>query len=143
MAEQKTKPTKQSVQDFIDAVTNEQMRDDCAVLIKMMKKITGEDPVMWGPSIIGFGSYHYKYASGHEGDACLAAFSPRKPSLTVYAMPMEGNQPLLEKLGKHKATKGCIYIKKLADVDLAVLEKIITQSVKEVRKKYPIRKSKR
>lgn len=140
MAEQKTKPTKQSVQQFIDAVADEQMRDDCAVLIKMMKKITGEGPVLWGPSIVGFGSYHYKYASGHEGDACLAAFSPRKPNLVIYAMPLEGTQPLLEKLGKHKATKGCIYIKKLADVDLAVLEKIVTQSVKETQKKYPDKK---
>lgn len=140
MAEQKTKPTKQSVQEFIDAVADEQMRDDCAVLIKMMKKITGENPVMWGPSIVGFGSYHYKYASGHEGDACLAAFSPRKPNLTVYAMALEGSQPLLEKLGKHKATKGCIYIKRLADVDLKVLEKIITESVKETKKKYPDKK---
>jgi hypothetical protein len=140
MAEQKTKPTKQSVQDFIAAVADDQMRDDCAVLIKMMKKITGANAVLWGPSIIGFGEYHYTYASGHSGTAPLAGFSPRKPNLTVYAMPVEGGQPLLEKLGKHKASKACIYIKKLADVDLAVLEKIIAQSVKETQKKYPQKK---
>jgi hypothetical protein len=140
MAEQKTKPTKQSVQDFIAAVADDQMRDDCAVLIKMMKKITGANAVLWGPSIIGFGEYHYTYASGHSGTAPLAGFSPRKPNLTVYAMPVEGGQPLLEKLGKHKASKACIYIKKLADVDLAVLQKIITQSVKETQKKFPQKK---
>lgn len=138
MAEAKTKPTEQSVESFIDKIPEEQVRDDCKVLVKMMKKITGLSPKMWGPSIIGFGKYHYKYDSGHEGDSCIAAFSPRKQNLTVYLM--EGfteNEDLLKKLGKHKTSKVCLYIKKLADVDLTILEKLIKLSVDYVTKKYP------
>lgn len=138
MPEQKTKPTEQTVESFLDKVESEHVRDDCAVLIKMMKKITGSPPKMWGPSIIGFGEYHYKYASGHEGYSCQAAFSPRKGNLVVYAMPGSGeHEKLLTKLGKFKATKGCLYIKKLADVNVAVLEELVKNSVDEVRKKYP------
>ncbi|HEY9044788.1 MAG TPA: DUF1801 domain-containing protein [Ohtaekwangia sp.] len=138
MAEQKTKPTEQSVEDFLDAITNEQVRDDCYALAKMMKKVTGAKPKMWGPSIVGFGKYHYKYESGHEGDSCLTGFSPRKQNITVYAMPAFADHPkLLEKLGKHKATKGCIYIKKLSDIDLSVLESLISHSVDTLKKKYP------
>jgi hypothetical protein len=103
-----------------------------------MKKVTGSAPVMWGPTIIGFGKYHYKYESGHEGYACLTGFSPRKPNITLYVMPgAVDSNPLLEKLGKHKAGKGCLYIKKLADVDLKVLEKLVKQSVDFLKKKYP------
>lgn len=135
MAELKTKSTGQSVESFLDKVENEQMRDDSAVLIKMMKRVTGSPAKMWGPSIIGFGQYHYKYESGHEGDMCLTGFSPRKGNLVVYAMSASAKQ--LTRLGKHKATKGCLYIKKMADVDIAVLEEIVQKSVDDTRKKYP------
>jgi len=138
MAETKTKPTEVSVESFLDKVESEQMRDDSAELIKMMKRVTGSPAKMWGPSIIGFGQYHYKYESGHEGDMCITGFSPRKGNLVVYAMP--SSDKLLTKLGKHKATKGCLYIKKLADVDVAVLEEIVKKSVDETRKKYPDQK---
>jgi len=137
MAEQKTKPTGVSVSDFLDKVENEQVRDDCRKLVKLMKKITGYPPKMWGPSIVGFGSYHYKYESGHEGDACLTGFSPRKGNLTLYVMAGTQLESLLKKLGKHKASKACLYIKKLEDVDMNVLEKIIAGSVDYVKKKYP------
>ncbi len=143
MAEQKTKPTQQSVTDFIGNVASEQMRDDCTVLMKLMKKITGSAPKMWGTSIVGFGEYHYTYDSGHSGHACLTGFSPRKQNISVYAMPVSDKpNPLLDTLGKHKATKGCIYIKKLDDINLTVLEQIIDQSVKALKKKYPATKKK-
>ena len=138
MAEQKTKPTEQSVSNFLDTIENEQVRDDCYALVKLMKKITGAEPKMWGPSIIGFGKYHYKYDSGHEGDSCLTGFSPRKQNISLYVMlGIMDNEDLLKKLGKHKAAKGCLYIKKLDDVDIAVLEKLIKRSVDTLRKKYP------
>ena len=138
MAEQKTKATDQSVESFIGKIENEQVRDDCYTLVKLMKKITGSTPKMWGPSIIGFGKYHYKYDSGHEGDSCIAGFSPRKPNITIYLMPGFTEQAgLLAKLGKHKASKSCLYIKKLDDVDLNVLKTLIKQSVNFVRKTYP------
>lgn len=138
MAELKTKPTAKSIDGFLDAVPAERMRDDSYALIKLMQKITGSPPVLWGPTIVGFGKYHYKYASGHEGDACLAAFSPRKGNLVVYIMAaMDNFDELLKKLGKHKATKGCLYIKKLEDIDMGVLEKLIVGSVRHVQKLYP------
>jgi hypothetical protein len=103
-----------------------------------MKKITGEEPKMWGPTIVGFGQYHYKYESGHEGEACLTGFSPRKQNLTLYVMPgLAESTDLLKKLGKHKAAKGCLYIKRLADVDLDVLKKLIKNTVDFLKKKYP------
>lgn len=138
MAEQKTKPTEVSVQNFLDKVPDEKVRDDCHELIKIMKKITGEPPKMWGPSIVGFGEYHYKYDSGHEGYSCLTGFSPRKQNLSLYVMPgFSSRTDLLEKLGKYKATKGCLYIKRLADVDLEVLKKLIKSTVDYLKKKYP------
>ena len=138
MAEQKTKPTEQSVESFLDNIDDEQVRDDCKTLVKLMKKVTGSAPKMWGPSIIGFGKYHYKYESGHEGDACLTGFSPRKQNISLYVMPgTDEHSDLLKKLGKHKASKGCLYIKKVEDIDLGILEKIIGQSVKSLQKKYP------
>lgn len=142
MAEQKTKPAAQTVESFLDKkVESEQVRDDCAALIRIMKKITGSSPKMWGSSIIGFGQYHYKYESGHEGYSCLAGFSPRKGNLVVYAMPDSGtHEKLLAKLGKYKATKGCLYIKKLEDVNVAVLEELVKSSVDAVKKKYPDKK---
>lgn len=137
MAELKTKPTKVTVEDFINKIADEGVRDDCNALIKIMKKVTGEKPVMWGPSIVGFGLYHYKYESGHEGDMCIAGFSPRKPNLTVYLMPGFSEQTdLLKKLGKHKTGKSCLYFKRLSDVDTKVLEKMIADSVKQVNEKY-------
>lgn len=138
MAEPKTKPTQQSVQDFLDKIENEQVRDDCYTLIKLMKKATGSEPKMWGPSIVGFGKYHYKYDSGHEGDSCLTGFSPRKQNISLYVMPgIMDNQDLLKDLGKHKAAKGCLYIKKLDDVNMNVLEKLVKRSVETLKKKYP------
>ena len=124
MPEQKTKTTEVSVQSFLENVPDEAVRDDCNELIKIMKKITGEPPKMWGPSIVGFGRYHYKYGSGHEGYSCVTGFSPRKQNLTLYVMPgFAEKSDLLEKLGKHKAAKGCLYIKRLADVDVEILKK--------------------
>ena len=138
MADPKTIPTKASVTEFLKAVENPQRRADCQTLKKIMARASGHRPKIWGSSIVGYGSYHYKYASGREGDAALTGFSPRKSSLTVYIMP--GFKPytdLLKKLGKHKHSSSCLYINKLEDVDLAVLEKLITKSVKDMRKKYP------
>lgn len=141
MAELKTKKTEVAVSDFLDTVASEQLRDDCRELIKLMKKVTGSPAKMWGPSIVGFGQYHYKYESGHEGDMCIVGFAPRKDKIALYVM---GDFPerdgLLKKLGKHKATKGCLYVKKLDDVDPEVLEKIVKGSVAYVQKKYPDKK---
>ncbi|MBC7827197.1 MAG: DUF1801 domain-containing protein [Chitinophagaceae bacterium] len=138
MAEQKTKPTEQSVESFLDKITDETVRDDCSVLIRLMKKITGTPPKMWGPSIVGFGKYHYKYDSGHEGDSCITGFSPRKQNITLYLMGgLADHTDLLKKLGKHKTGKGCLYLKKLDDVDMDILEKLIKQSVEFMKKKYP------
>jgi hypothetical protein len=138
MAEQKTKPTQQSVDGFIDKIDNEEVRDDCRTLIKLMSKVTGSGPAMWGSSIIGFGKYHYKYASGHEGDSCLTGFSPRKQNITLYVMPGFDQHPgLVKDLGKHKAGKGCIYVKRLSDIDMKVLEKLVAFSVKHLRELYP------
>lgn len=135
MAENKTKPTKVSVKKFIDALEDEQKRKDSYVLLDMMKKITKEEPKMWGPSIIGFGKYHYKYESGHEGDSCIAAFSPRKAAFSIYVMCGNNKyQEFFKKLGKHKlGAGGCLYVKKLADVDLKVLKELITASVKDTK----------
>lgn len=138
MAEQKTKPTDQSVEIFLSNIDDEQVRDDCKTLVKLMKKVTGSAPKLWGSSIIGFGKYHYKYESGHEGDSCLTGFSPRKQNISLYVMPGAfEHTDLLKKLGKHKAGKGCLYIKKIDDVDLDVLEKLINASVKSLQKRYP------
>lgn len=138
MAEQKTKPTKASVEDFINEISDESVRDDCRVLVKMMETITGSPPSMWGTSIIGFGRYHYRYDSGHEGDSCLTGFSPRKQNITLYVMPgFTEHTDLLKILGKHKAGKGCLYIKRISDIDTSVLKKLIAQSVKFLKEKYP------
>ena len=131
MAENKTKQTKASVDKFISAIKDENIQKDCYTIIKIMKSVTKEEPKMWGPSIIGFGAYHYKYASGREGDMCIAGFSPRKQNLTIYLEPgFEKQKALLEKLGKHKTSKVCLYIKSLKDVDVKVLKELIANSVK-------------
>ncbi len=136
MAETKTKPTAVSVKDFISTVPDEQKRKDSLVLIDMMSKITKEEPKMWGPSIIGFGSYHYKYESGHEGDMCITGFSPRKAAISVYILMGFNKSPeLMKKLGKYKMGKSCLYVKKLTDIDTKVLEELIEESVKYIKNK--------
>ena len=130
MADNKTKPTKVSVSAFIAALTDETKRADAKSLVKLMQSATGEKPKMWGPSIIGFGSYHYTYESGREGDMPLAGFSPRKAATVVYGITGSGDSEALRaKLGKHSTGVGCLYIKKLADVDQKVLETLIQKSV--------------
>jgi hypothetical protein len=133
MTELKTKPNKNSIDQFLKTVEDDKKRQDSFEIVKLMKKITGEEPIMWGPSIIGFGSYHYKYASGQEGDWPLTGFSPRKQNLTLYIMSgFSLYDELLTKLGKYKTGKSCLYIKRLEDIDLKVLEELIKQSVKYI-----------
>ena len=138
MAEPKTKPTKQSVAAFIAAIDDAGTRRDCRALVAMMRRVTGSAPKMWGPSIVGFGTYRYVYASGREGDWPIAAFSPRRQSLTVYLTPgFTEWKTLLSGLGPHKTAKVCLYLRRLADVDRARLERLVRASVKEVRRRYP------
>jgi Domain of unknown function (DU1801) len=140
MAKNKTTETESSVVDFIHAfVEDETKRNDAFELIKIIQEVTLFEPKMWGPSIIGFGSYHYKYASGHEGDAPLVGFSPRKSAISLYIyIAPENRDELLCKLAKHKTSKGCIYIKKLADIDIEVLKNIISLSLEHLKKLYPL-----
>jgi hypothetical protein len=138
MAENKTKPTTLSVSAFIDALTDTGRRADAKALLKLMQSAAGEKPKMWGPSIIGFGSYHYKYESGREGDMPVIAFSPRKGATVLYGMTgFNDAAALLAKLGKHTTGKGCLYIKKLADVDQHVLETLVVKSLTAKRARYP------
>ncbi|MGX4642123.1 DUF1801 domain-containing protein [Massilia sp. SYSU DXS3249] len=137
MAENKTQPTDASVDAYLGAIANAGRRQDCAVLVEMMGRITGAPATMWGAGIVGFGSYHYRYESGREGDAPLAGFSSRKGDISVYLMPgFEGQETRLARLGRHKAGKACLYLRKLADVDLAVLEELIDNSVADMRQRY-------
>lgn len=137
MADNKTKPTKVSVSAFIAALTDQTKRADAKALVKLMENATGEKARMWGPSIIGFGSYHYKYDSGREGDMPLIGFSPRKPAIVLYnLMGSSDAKALLATLGKHTTGKGCLYIKNLADVDLKALEELLAKSVAAVRARY-------
>jgi hypothetical protein len=139
MAENKTKQTAVSVDAYIGALAGETRRADAAALVKLMQSATGEKPKMWGPSIIGFGSYHYTYDSGREGDMPLVGFSPRKPATVLYGMRGASNSDaLLARLGKHTTGKGCVYIKKLSDVDQKVLKELIVKSVAATRKKKAI-----
>ena len=134
MAEPKTKPTGASVEKFINLISDQTRRADCFTVAKMMEEITGEKPVMWGPSIVGFGSYRYKYASGHEGDWPIAAFSPRKQDLTIYILPSIASfSDLMQQLGKHRSSKSCLYIKRLSDVHVPTLKKLIKASVKDLK----------
>ncbi|WP_040409897.1 DUF1801 domain-containing protein [Asticcacaulis sp. AC402] len=128
MAELKTKPTQVSVEAFLDSVEHPVRRADGKALREMMERVTGEPAAMWGPSIIGFGTYHYRYASGHEGDMCRIGFSPRAANLVLYVGGFPDYEALLAKLGKHKLSKACLYLNKLADVDLGVLEEITRKS---------------
>ncbi|MFY7911017.1 MAG: DUF1801 domain-containing protein [Emticicia sp.] len=138
MATNKTTETQASVSDFINQITDEAKRNDAIRLVDIFKNQTGFEAILWGPSIIGFGSYHYKYASGHEGDAPLVAFSPRASAISLYLhVPAEQREDLLQKLGKTKSGKGCIYVKKLSDINLDVLNELIEISVSSLKKLYP------
>ena len=133
-AELKTKVNKASVEGFLNKVKDEAIRNDCFEILKIMKQVTKEEPKMWGSSIVGFGSYHYKSKSGREGDWMLTGFSPRKQNLTLYLMGgFDEQKDLLKKLGKHKTSVGCLYIKKLGDVDKKVLKTLVTASVKRMK----------
>ncbi len=137
MADQKLKPTAQSVDAFLNDLGDERRRADCLALLGLMKRVTKTEPRIWGSGVVGFGNYHYKYASGHEGDCFVAGFAPRKTALTLYVTAgVERFPRLLAKLGKHKAGKGCLYIKKLDDVNLSVLEDLLTQSAEWTTKTY-------
>lgn len=130
-AEAKTKPTTVTIEEFFSSVEDETKRADCFTLAELMQKASKEKPVMWGPAIVGFGSYHYKYASGHEGDACLMGFSPRKSSISLYvATTIKENEDAMKKLGKYKLSGSCLHIKKLADVDEKALKDIISNTYK-------------
>lgn len=137
MAENKTKPTGASVESYFSAIEDDTRRKDCRALAKLMTQATKQQPKMWGTSIVGFGSYHYKYPSGREGDSCLTGFSSRKTDISIY---LTGSFPrhdeLLAKLGKHKMGKACLYVRKLSAVDLKVLEKLIVGSVAEINRRY-------
>jgi hypothetical protein len=133
MAENKTQPNSKSVQEFLDGIGDPVKQNDSRTLVRMMKKVTGSDPVMWGDSIVGFGDYHYKYASGREGDWFQVGFSPRKQSLTIYVMGyLEQYGTILENLGKYKHGKGCLYINRLEDVDMEVLRNLIETSIHQL-----------
>jgi hypothetical protein len=131
MAENKTKPNKLSVTAFMSAITDPSRRADAKALVKLLQNATGEKPKMWGPSIIGFGSCHYKYESGREGDMPIVGFSPRKAATVLYGVA--GSRELLPKLGKHTTGKGCLYIKQLADVDQQVLETMVVKAIAATR----------
>jgi hypothetical protein len=137
LAELKTKQTEASVDAYLDAIEDPRRRADCVAISALMKNVTKCEPKMWGPSIVGFGSYHYRYETGHEGDACLAGFSSRKPEIVFYiAEGFESREKLLHQLGKHRIGKVCVYIKRLSDIDVAVLEKLVKASLVEMRRRY-------
>jgi len=134
MAELKTKPSERSLESFLRGVEDAERREDCHTILKLMKKITRQEPKVWGDSIVGFGTYHYKYESGREGDWFVTGFSPRKQNLTIYIMPgLDAHKDALKKLGKHKAGRGCLYIKRLADIDQSVLSEMIKTSVAKMK----------
>ena len=138
MSVTKTKPTKVSAESHIAAIANEEQRNEAQILVALMRRVTKQEPRMWGPSIVGFGSYHYKYASGHEGDSALAGFAVRGREFVVYIAPsVEGRDVLLARLGKPRTGKVCVYIRRLANVDLKVLETLVGRSVAEMKRRYP------
>lgn len=137
MSRNKTTETENPVEHFIDAVDDDKKRKDSEEILAIMKKITKSKPKMWGSSLVGFGNYHYKYASGREGDFFITGFSPRKAALTIYIIPgFSDYAELMEKLGPHKTGKSCLYIKNLDAINRDVLKQLITQSVVDMRKKY-------
>ena len=137
MAEIKTKTTDADVGEFIRRIENDIKREDSFRLVEIFQSISGFEPKMYGPTIVGFGNYHYKYESGHEGDAPVAAFSPRKDAIVFYFAEFEKRDELLEKLGKHRSGKACVYVKKLDDINLAVLEELTKASISYITSKYP------
>jgi len=138
MSELKTKPNDGSVDAFLSGIADEKVRQDCSAILEIMQQASGAEPKMWGDSVIGFGSYHYKYASGREGDWFVTGFSPRKQNLTLYIMSgFDQYDELMSRLGKHKTGKSCLYIKKLEDIDLPVLRELVAQSVEHMRKTNP------
>ena len=145
MAEQKTKPNTGDVSEFLGQIEDEQKRADAHALTELMSTVTGEPPVLWG-TIVGFGQYHYKYPTGHEGDTCLAGFSPRKAEFSIYLMGTyfpeenERREALLARLGKHRMGKACLYVKRLKDIDMEVLRELTEISVKRLRDTYPATK---
>jgi len=137
MSQLKTQQNDQSVNDFLDSIENENRKADSKEVLKIMKEITGKPPKMWGNSMVGFDSYHYKYASGREGDWFITGFSPRKQALTLYIMAgFKRYDELMDKLGKYKTGKSCLYVKKLDDIDRNALKKLIEESVSYMREKY-------
>lgn len=141
MAELKTRPSDASVDRFIQSLPEEHRRQDCCKLVELMRSATGAQPRMWGSSIVGFGEYHYVYASGREGDWFEVGFSPRKQNLTLYLMAgFDGRETLLRKLGKHRTGKGCLYLNRLDDVHMPTLRQLIVQSVKALRRPRPSRR---
>ena len=139
MANNKTVPNEQSVEQFLSSILDEQKRKDSFTILELMKQVTEMEPKMWGSSIVGFGSYHYKYESGREGDSMLAGFSPRKQNLTLYNMGgFELDEELLKRLGKHTTGGGCLYIKRIDDIDPSTLKTLIEESVKHVKHKYGV-----
>lgn len=138
MATLKTSPNDADVLSFLHSVENQQRREDALFLHDFIMKITGEAPTLWGPAIVGYGKYHYVYDSGREGDWFLTGFSPRKQNTTIYIMAgFSRYEELMQQLGKHKTGKSCLYVNKLSDIDLGVLEELIRQSIAHLRKKYP------
>lgn len=137
MAENKTKATSASVAQYIAAIQDEERRSDCEQLVKLMTRITRQPATMWGTGIVGFGSYHYKYASGREGDMCVTGFSSRKPNISIYVLAEGAAQKkLLARLGKHRMAKACLYVRRMADIDIKVLRELIAGSIAAVRKHY-------
>lgn len=137
VAENKTRPTGASVERYLRSIKDEVRLADCRCLVEMMSRVTGEPPRMWGASIVGFGTYHYRYDSGREGDFFLTGFSSRKADLSLYVMAGFASFPaLMAKLGRHRTGKSCLYVRRLADVDLEVLEELVRRSVKEMRERH-------
>ena len=138
MAQLKTQPNNQSVEAYLNTIEPQQKQEDCFAILKLMQEVTGETPQLWGDSIVGFGSYHYKYASGREGDWFVTGFAARKKSLTLYIMAgFDDYDDLMSKLGKHTTGKSCLYIKKLKDVAQTVLRELVKQSVDYMADMYP------
>lgn len=137
MKENKTKATTSSVSGYIARIKDDERRRDCELLVKLMTRITKQPATMWGASIVGFGSYHYKYESGREGDMCITGFSPRTPNISIYLVAESASQKkLLSKLGKHEMAKACLYVRRMSDIDVDVLRELIVGSIAEIRKRY-------
>ena len=142
MTANQTQPTPEDVEAFLDAVEPERRREDAQTLNALFQRVTGWSPVMWGPSMIGYGQYHYRYESGREGDFLATGFSPRKTSLSIYIMPGYGEYgAILDRLGKHKTGKSCLYVTNLADVDLDVLAELIQAGLDDLGRKWPVKPS--